>query len=137
MQFELFRAAVLHGIYLHVHYLVIDGPGAYTVKVQSVNRFGIGKEAYLNNVQVPTYVASTPTSKIETTKTSSITTFSIHGSTPSSTDSGNKRGTGDTVVIGAVVGSILLFVFAVVVSLFLRHFIRKRQREQSIQVNHF
>ena len=105
------------------------------MKVQSVNRFGIGKEAYLNNVQVPTYVASTPTLR-ETTKTSSITTFNMHGSTPSSTDSGKKRGTGDTVVIGAVVGSILLFLFAVVVSLFLRHFIRKRQREHSIQVNH-
>ena len=61
----------------------------------------------------------------------------MHGSTPRSTDLGKKRGTGDTGVIRAVVGSILLFVFAVVVSLFLRHFIQKRQREHSLQINYF
>lgn len=90
--------------------LLIEGPGVYTVKVQSANRFGNGKAAYLNNVQV----SASPTSQ---------------GVRP--------RGTSDAVVIGGIVGSIVFFVFAVIVFLSLRHFIRHKQRQRSIQVNMF
>ena len=90
------------------------------MEVHSANRVGIGKAAYIHNVQV----LATPESG---------TSSSPESGNSSSPESGKKPGASDYAVIGGVLGSILFLVLAVIVFTFLRNFARKR-REQSVQV---
>ena len=92
----------------------------YIVKVHSANLVGIGKAAYIHNVQV----LATPESG---------TSSSPESATPSSPESDKKLGASDDAVIGGVLGSILFLALAVIVFTILRKFSRKR-REQSVQV---
>ena len=107
---------------------IIDGPGTYIVEVHSVNRVGIGKAAYIHNVQVLATPESGTSSSPEPGNSSPP-----ESDNSNSPESGKKPGASDNAVIGGVLGSILFLVLAVIVFTFLRNFARKR-REQSVQV---
>ena len=107
---------------------VIDGPGTYIVKVHSTNRAGIGKAAYIHNVQVLATAESGISSSPE-----SATPSSPESGTTVSPESGKKPGASEAVIIGGVLGSILFLVLAVIAFTFLRKFSKKR-RKQSVQV---
>ena len=98
------------------------------MEVHSANRVGIGKAAYIHNVQV----LATPESGTSSSPESATPSSPELGTTVSP-ESGKKPGASEAVVIGGVLGSILFLVLAVIVFTFLRNFARKR-REQSVQV---